>query len=86
MSINKAQGQSLQRFGVYLPKPVFSHGQLYVALSRATNPENIKILILDSKKKNEQYTNLTKNVVYKNILFWPSWRAHPPSNLTFGLQ
>ncbi|GAN11433.1 ATP-dependent helicase RRM3-like [Mucor ambiguus] len=30
MTINKAQGQTLDSIGLYLPKPVFSHGQLYV--------------------------------------------------------
>jgi len=44
MTINKAQGQTIPNAGVYLPKPVFSHGQLYVALSKATVKSNIKIL------------------------------------------
>ncbi|XP_065665485.1 ATP-dependent DNA helicase pif1-like [Hydra vulgaris] len=34
MTINKSQGQKFDRVGVYLKKPCFSHGQLYVACSR----------------------------------------------------
>ena len=33
MTINKSQGQSLRKVGLCLTKPVFTHGQLYVALS-----------------------------------------------------
>jgi ATP-dependent exoDNAse (exonuclease V) alpha subunit len=32
MTINKAQGQSLEEVGVDLQEAVFTHGQLYVAL------------------------------------------------------
>ena len=46
MTVNKSQGQTIPNVGVYLPDPVFSHGQLYVAMSRATARTNIKILAL----------------------------------------
>ncbi|RCV20748.1 hypothetical protein SETIT_4G082300v2 [Setaria italica] len=46
MAVNKSQGQTIPNVGVYLPAPVFSHGQLYVAMSRATARTNIKILTL----------------------------------------
>ncbi|XP_071689040.1 uncharacterized protein [Rutidosis leptorrhynchoides] len=65
MTISKNQGQSLNKIGIYLPKPVFSHGQLYVALSRATTPHGLKILIKKDEKGNP---NVTKNIVYKDFL------------------
>ncbi|XP_071740511.1 uncharacterized protein [Rutidosis leptorrhynchoides] len=65
MTINKSQGQSLNKIGVYLPKPVFGHGQLYVALSRATSPDGLKILI---KQQEDHGPNVTKNIVYKDFL------------------
>jgi ATP-dependent DNA helicase PIF1 len=34
MTINKAHGQTIPHVGIYLPEPVFSHGQLYIALLR----------------------------------------------------
>lgn len=65
MTINKSQGQSLAKIGVYLPEPVFSHGQLYVALSRATSLQALKILILPQEGNSEQQT---KNIVYTEFL------------------
>jgi hypothetical protein len=47
MTINKSQGQTFQKVGLYLPRPVFSHGQLYVAMSRVGDPSGLTILALD---------------------------------------
>ncbi|XP_074351966.1 uncharacterized protein LOC141691121 [Apium graveolens] len=47
MTINKSQGQCLEMVGLFLPKGVFTHGQLYVAISRVTSPDGLKIFIDD---------------------------------------
>ena len=65
MTINKSQGQSLNKIGVYLPEPVFGHGQLYVALSRSTSPQGLKMVIKQQPGKDP---NTTKNIVYKDFL------------------
>jgi hypothetical protein len=44
MTINKSQGQSLKVVGVFLKDQVFTHGQLYVALSRVTSRQGLKII------------------------------------------
>ncbi|XP_053568401.1 uncharacterized protein LOC128657987 [Bombina bombina] len=48
MTINKSQGQTLDKVGIFLPEPVFSHGQLYVAMSRVRTSSDVKIKILQS--------------------------------------
>ena len=45
MTINKAQDQSLDVIGIDLRVPVFTHGQLYVALSRATDVRKMAALL-----------------------------------------
>ena len=51
MTVNKLQGQTIPNVGVYLSEPVFSHGQLYVAISRATARSNIRILAVPAAEK-----------------------------------
>ncbi|KAL7104048.1 hypothetical protein ACP275_08G219900 [Erythranthe tilingii] len=60
MTIKKSQGQTLSHVGLYLPRHVFSHGQLYVALSRVKSRSGIKILI---KGESGELSILTSNVV-----------------------
>ena len=45
MTINKAQGQTLRRVGVYLEHAAFSHGQLYVAASRVGDPRALQFFV-----------------------------------------
>ena len=67
MTINKAQGQTLERVGVYLPCSVFSHGQLYVAASRVGASDRIKFLVQDGRVEGLEGV-YTKNVVFKNLV------------------
>ena len=39
VTINKSQGDTLKMIGIWLPHPVFAHGQLYVAPSRVGAPD-----------------------------------------------
>jgi ATP-dependent DNA helicase PIF1 len=69
MTINKSQGQTIPNVGIYLPEPVFSHGQLYVGLSRGVSRSTTRILAkpkddLDATGKS------TKNIVYRDVLNW----------------
>ena len=60
MTISKSQGQTLDFVGLWLDEPLFTHGQLYVAMSRVSSPHNIKISL--------NATKTTRNVVYKSVL------------------
>ncbi|XP_057747964.1 uncharacterized protein LOC130967160 [Arachis stenosperma] len=64
MTINKSQGQSLSHVGLYLSKSVFTHGQLYVALSRVKSRSGLRVLILDEDGNPKSSTT---NVVFKEV-------------------
>jgi len=62
ITINKNQCQTLNNVGVYLPSPVYSHGQLYVVISQVTSSAHIKIF---NGQGPDRYM---RNVVYKKVL------------------
>ncbi|XP_057744772.1 uncharacterized protein LOC130962595 [Arachis stenosperma] len=64
ITINKSQGQSLNHVGLLLKQPVFTHGQLYVAVSRVTNKDGLKIIISHDQSNN---STSTYNVVYQEV-------------------
>lgn len=68
MTINKAQGQTLDFVGIYLREPIFSHGQLYVTLSRAKNSSSVKLLIRPSMPTSDD-DHSTSNIVYNEMQF-----------------
>lgn len=67
MTINKSQGQTLAGVGLYIPRPVFGHGQLYVALSRCSDPNKLKVLIINGSIPNCRGL-YTRNIVYRDVL------------------
>lgn len=52
MTINKAQGQTMNICGLDLETPCFSHGQLYVACSRVGRPSNLFVYAPQGKTTN----------------------------------
>jgi len=71
MTINKTQGQTLQTVGVYLPKPVFCHEQLYVAFSQCGSWRGVRVLVRDGNRAalNGAHAGVyTSYVVYREVL------------------
>ena len=64
MTINKAQGQTLGRMGLFLPTPVFSYGQLYVALLRVVSAHLATVLAPGDMHDPAVFT---RNVVFKEV-------------------
>jgi hypothetical protein len=70
MTINKSQGQTFKHIGVYIRDSVFSHGQLYVALSRVGTRDGIKIMVRNGWKEmtGDALAGVyTQNIVYHEI-------------------
>ena len=67
MTINKSQGQTFKKIGIYLPKQVFLHGQLYIALSRVGCKDSIRIMIKNGWK--EAIENAPEGIYTDNVVF-----------------
>lgn len=57
----QGQGQSLSSVGLYIKRPVFTHGMLYVGLSRARNKHQLKVFLGDKEEEAD-------NVVFYEML------------------
>jgi hypothetical protein len=60
-TFNKCQGCTFEKIGIDLTEPCFSHGQLYVALSRARNFDRITVLLPEGETS-------VNNIVWRSIL------------------
>ncbi|CAN6685077.1 unnamed protein product [Malus baccata var. baccata] len=66
ITINKSQGQTIPHVGVYLPDHVFSHGQLYVALSRGVSKSTTTVLVKNGSIVGQQGV-FTRNIGNENL-------------------
>jgi ATP-dependent DNA helicase PIF1 len=62
VTVHKAQGQTLSKVGLYITTPIFTHGQLYTALSRTRGWSNIFVLSTLIK------SNVIANYVCQHVL------------------
>ena len=68
-TINKAQGQSLKRAGVFIrAEGVYGHGQLYTGLSRVGEAGGVVVTVDGGGKIPGLEGVYTPNVVYKEVL------------------
>ena len=75
MIINKSQKQSLKHVDVNVQiRTCFTHGQLYVALSKITKKRNLHIIVPESMSESnvlsENWVKKIKNVQWKKILLF----------------
>ena len=69
MTINKSQGQSFDKVGIFLNRACFGHGQLYVSFSRAHSQDDISVEISENQEQGKDKGRFyTKNVVLQRVL------------------
>ncbi|KAL0054011.1 hypothetical protein WJX82_002375 [Trebouxia sp. C0006] len=67
MTVKKAQGQTLELMGLYLPKPVFAHGMLYVALLRVNCEDGVNAMVTHPQPVGRE-GSFTRIIVYEEVL------------------
>ena len=80
MTINKSQGQTLKRVGLYLKAACSVHGQFFVGTSRVRSGEDIKIVVEDSsnqgrKRKESGFGTRAGNIFTQNPVYTEVLRA-----------
>ena len=68
MTMKKSQGQTLRKVGIYLPRSVFIHGQLYVVMSRVKSYNGLQFALAPPSDNTMTMTSCTENVVFKSAL------------------
>jgi hypothetical protein len=66
LTYNKSQGQGLERALIDVTVPPFSHGHLYVALSRAEDADGIALIVDPSQVVDNSV--VVQNVIYRELL------------------
>ena len=62
--------RTFDRVGIYLPKPCFTHGQLYVAFSRARAMNSVRVKVQHLNNSTHGHTRgitFTRNIVYREV-------------------
>ena len=65
ITANRAQGQTLTMVGISLLKDFFTHGQLYVAMSRCKSRDSLKVLCPPERSGSSR--RRTTNIVFREV-------------------